>query len=76
MKRVLILLLFVLVAGCADRFADRGPDSDWECPLCGWGVGQYAPECPNCDDVFDTESAYYPNGRIKTGKMWHIPIHR
>ena len=48
MKRVLILLLFVLVVGCADT----GPDSDWECPSCGWGIGKNAEKCSNCDDQF------------------------
>jgi len=47
MKRVLILLLFVLVVGC-----HKGPGSDWECPSCGWGIGQFAEKCSNCDDRF------------------------
>lgn len=38
MKRVLILLLFVLVVGCNNG----GPDSDWECTSCHWGVGEEA----------------------------------
>ena len=54
MKRVLILLLFVLVAGC-----DNGPDTGWECPVCGWGVGQTASECPNCGVKYSKLSREY-----------------
>ena len=53
-----------------------GPDSDYECPSCGYGVGKLAEECPSCGDVFNIENAYYPDGRIKQGGRWHIPIPR
>lgn len=82
MKRVLILLLFVLVAGCADT----GPDSDWECPSCGWGVGEHAQKCPNCSDTF--RSNLYPQTgdyrtrdgvlipRGGTVERGHVPVKR
>jgi len=80
MKRVLILLLFVLVVGCAEK-PDTGPDSDWECPSCHWGVGEKALECPNCGDVFKPRFKYYEG---IDGKMdytdpiisGHIPVKR
>ena len=61
MKRVLILLLFVLVVGCgrfdsASPLRDTGPDSNWECPSCSWGVEKWDKFCPNCGDVFNYEN--------------------
>jgi hypothetical protein len=66
MKRVLILLLLVLVAGCADT----GPDSDWECPSCHWGIGEVSSECPNCGDEF------VPRVYRREGGTGHIPVKR
>ena len=72
MKRVLILLLFVLVVGCADR----GPDSDWECPSCGWGVGEKALECPNCGDVYKWTYGSPPRFLSDDNPYRHIPVKR
>jgi hypothetical protein len=56
MKRVLILLLLVLVAGCAEPNGDQGPlDAKYECPKCEWGIHDIDIErCPNpdCDYIF------------------------
>ena len=67
MKRVLILLLFVLVVGCADT----GPDTGWKCPSCGWGGGETELDCLNCGDKF----------RSTHGSGWvydtdHLPVKR
>ena len=69
MKRVLILLFIVLVVGCNNR----GPDSDWECRSCHWGVGEKALECPNCGVAFESKPLITPSGMIEGGI---VPVRR
>ena len=71
MKRVLILLLFVLVAGCNNR----GPDSDWECPSCHWGVGRKSVKCPNCGDAFESV-LFYDRVNQKQHEVGNVPVKR
>jgi hypothetical protein len=76
MKRVLILLLFVLVVGCAEKPVtgpDTGPDSDWECPSCHWGVGKKAVKCPNCKDVFESLILMKQGNPVDIG---NLPVRR
>jgi hypothetical protein len=76
MKRVLILLLFVLVAGCgekSDTGSDSWPGGDWECPSCHRDIDLWASKCPNCGDVFEDHSwSFGADGEMVFNGHWPI----
>ena len=37
-----LLVLSLFLVGC-----DTGPDTGWECPVCGWGCAKDASQCGN-----------------------------
>jgi predicted amidophosphoribosyltransferase len=79
MKRVLILLLFVLVVGCGEK--RLGPDSDWECPSCHQDIDLFAPKCLNCGEVFedDEEHGVHSWSPDENGELFlegHWPVKR
>ena len=86
MKRVLILLLFVLVAGCGEKpgMSEKPGgmfDGDWECPSCHQDIDLFAPKCLNCGEVFedDEEHGVHSWSPDENGELFlegHWPVKR
>lgn len=79
--KYLFLSIFVLCLGLVG--CNKGPNTGWECPECGWGCAKNAIECisesctgyacPSCgDEQFSVKSFldFYHDGS-PTRRIWH-----